>query len=117
VHRPIGQQHQDGRPHVTALAAAPAAAAPSAASATGTESETWAESRAETRTEAGAEARTEPQRAVVLGGLVAEMLQEFPPGMALGAVQGAALRGTGTEAEPGPAGEWFFWGSEWVAHA
>jgi hypothetical protein len=120
VHRPLGQQHQDGRSYVATPAAAAAATAPSAASATGSEAETGAETGAEARTETRAEARTEPwaeaQRAVVLGGLVAEVLEEFPPGMALGAMQGATLCGTGAESEAGPAGEWLFWGSEWVAH-
>jgi hypothetical protein len=54
--------------------------------------------------------------------VLAELFDEFPPGLPLGAVQGTSLDGaetdTGseTESEAGSSGEWSVGGSEWVAH-
>src|SRR5690349_15294188 len=85
VHRPLGQQRQDGRSHVAALAATRAAPAPSAAPATGSEAEARAEAWTEARTESGAES----ERAVVATGVIAQMLAEVSSGLAPCLVQGA----------------------------
>src|SRR5262249_13007116 len=114
VHRPLGEQGQDGRPHVTALAAIVAAATPSAPSSARAE----AEPGAEARPEAGAKARAETGTEALIAGLVAEVFEEFPSGLSPRAVQGAPLSGamTGAEAEAGVTGERSLGGSEWVAH-
>jgi hypothetical protein len=111
VHRPLGEERQDGRSHVTAAPAAGAAATPPAAPTARAEAE--AETRAETRAESGSETGAE-----VVAGVVAEVFAEFPSGLAPGVVQGAPVNRAGGEAESeaGPAAEWSLGGSEWVAH-
>ena len=83
VHRPLGQQRQDGRPHVAAASAAGAATTPSAAPSARAEAEARAEAGTESRPETGAEA--------LVAGVVAKVFEEFPPGLTPGVVQGAPV--------------------------
>jgi hypothetical protein len=116
VHRPLGQQRQNGCSHVTAPSAAGTAAAPPAASPA---SEAGAETGAETRAEATAETGAETEWSLVSACLVVtEVFDEFLSGMPPGAVHCTSLRGTGAEAEAEarPAGERSAGRSELVVH-
>jgi hypothetical protein len=115
VHRPPGEQYQDGRSHVAATSAARAAPTPTATWASETESETGAEATAET----GAEAGAETERSVVVCGLFAQVLEEFPPCVPLGAVQGPPLgraAGAKVESEAWASCERSAGRSEWSVH-
>jgi hypothetical protein len=123
VHRPFGQQRQDGCPHVTAASAAGTAATPSAATAA---AET--EPGPETGTEAGAEPRAETWPEALIAGVIAEVFAEFPSGLPPGVMQGTPSPASGwcpqcrtgvgadTESEARTTGEWSAGGSEWIGH-
>jgi hypothetical protein len=90
VHRSLGQQHQDGGPHVPAPSAAGAAATASAAAPParsgaepGPESgaEARPESGAEARPESGAEGGTEAQGPALVAGVVAQVREKLVPGV------------------------------------
>src|SRR6202008_4829178 len=82
------------------------------------------EAGTETRPEAGPETGAE----ALIAGVVAEVLAEFPSGLAPDVMHGTPLCGigigigTGAEAESGAesgaqaTGEWSVGGSEWIAH-
>jgi len=115
VHRSLGQQRQDGCPHVTAPSTARAATTASAASAT---SETGAETGAEAAPETGAKAGAETERPVRPAGVLAELFDEFLSRLVPGAVQRTSLCVTGCKAESQawPSGEWLARRSELVVH-
>jgi len=92
VHRPLGQQGQNGRADVTAAPAAAATAAPTAAPAA------RAEAGTEAGAEAGAEARPEPRRPVVAPGMIAEVFEELLASLPPGGVQGAPSPVSGWDA-------------------
>jgi len=73
VHRPFGEQFQDGGTHVTAFAAT-ASVTGSAATATAT---ARAESGAEARTEPGTEARAEFAGAKRTAAVITEVITQF----------------------------------------
>ncbi len=122
VHRPLGEQRQDGCADVATLAAAPSAAAATWAAATATE--TRSESgAAESTTEAGtAEAWSETgtERAVMAAAVV--LADRFAEPAACGAamfVDGATVDGCEPEAEAacvGPTLEGAAGGCEWGVH-
>ncbi|GFG86970.1 hypothetical protein MALGJ_36460 [Mycolicibacter algericus] len=117
MHRALGQQSQDGEPHVTtpAAVATPMPAAPGRTEAeteTGTPgTETGTEARAETVAELGAEpraeagalgivARVQAERPAGLGAVVAQLPAELAPGVPTRRVGGPALlRGGRSEPE------------------
>jgi hypothetical protein len=101
VHRPLGQQRQNCRAHVTAAPAA-AATTPSATPAAGAEAEPGAEARAETPTKP----RTETGAKALLAGVFTEVFAEFPSALPPGLVQRPAGDRSGAETESWPAGEW-----------
>jgi len=82
VHRSLGQQHQDGGPHVPAPSAAGAAATASAAAPpTRSEAEPGPESGAEARPESGAEGGTEAHGPALVAGVVAQVREKLVPGV------------------------------------
>jgi hypothetical protein len=111
VHRPLGEQHQDGGTDVTAAAASAVSAAPSTARPRAKPEAEAEPSRTETATEAG------PEWPVVADVVAPEIVAEFAPGLLAVFMQGAPfLR---VEAEPqgsGTAGERPVEVGEWVAH-
>jgi hypothetical protein len=82
VHRSLGQQHQDGGPHVPAPSAAGAAATASAAAPPARSgAEPGPESGAEARPESGAEGGTEAQGPALVAGVVAQVREKLVPGV------------------------------------
>jgi hypothetical protein len=121
VHRPFGQQLEDGGAHIAALTASSPAAATAARSAwaeaesaTGIESEleaaTWAEAAAGTEAGAWTEAviAVEAGTRVVLAQMVTKMLAEVAAGLPALLMKRAPI--AGPEAESARR-----WG-EWVGH-
>jgi hypothetical protein len=101
MHRPFGQQLEDGGAHVAALTASTAVSAASAASTPGPEtgSETWAKTGTEARTEPAAWAEAGTVVAIaVLTELLAELLTQL---VAVVATALTAIPTRGGEAEPG----------------
>jgi hypothetical protein len=97
VHRPVGEQLEDGGTHVTAPAASAATrpAAPAAAGSTGAEA-SGAEAEATTRTEAGTERRSEAE-AGVSAAVFTYVVAEDTTGLPALFVQRAAVAGTESE--------------------
>jgi hypothetical protein len=115
VHRPLGQQHQDGGADVaTAAAATRSATAPAAWTRTEAES-ARAEAPAETGPETRPEARAE--RAIVAGVITADKVAEFATGLPTVFMQ--CTPGMWVEAEAlssGATGERTLSMGEWVIH-
>jgi hypothetical protein len=122
VHRPLGEQHQDGGTNVTSTTASAVTAAAGAAAGR-TEAGTEA-TGAEALTEASAEARTEAgaERAVVTSVVTANMIAELASGLPALLSQGVALVRAEAEVRgSGPAGKWSAHMGpacfkEWVVH-
>jgi hypothetical protein len=119
VHRPLGQQHQNGGADVATAAARTVSAAPPTALA-GAEAES---AGAETPTEAGSETRTETrtetraERPVVAGIVTAGKVAELATGLPALLVQCTPSMGVEAEALcPGSTGERSLYMGEWVVH-
>jgi hypothetical protein len=115
VHRPLGQQHQNGGADVATAAARTVSAAPPTALA-GAEAES---AGSETPTEAGSETRTETraERPVVAGIVTADKVAELATG--LPALLVHCTPSMGVEAEAlcsGSTGERSLYMGEWVVH-
>jgi hypothetical protein len=115
VHRPLGQQHQDGGADVaTAAAVTRSATAPTARAGAEAES-AGTETPAETGPEAGPEARAE--RPVVAGGVTADGVAELATGLPTLFVQGTPCMRVEAEAlGAGACGERPAFMGEWVVH-
>jgi hypothetical protein len=115
VHRPLGQQHQNGGADVATAAARTVSAAPPTALA-GAEAES---AGAETPTEAGSETRTETraERPVVAGIVTAGKVAELATGLPALLVQCAPSMRVEAEALcSGSTGERSLYMGEWVVH-
>jgi hypothetical protein len=112
VHGPLGEQLEDCRTHVTALAAS--SATPAAATGTETEAgpaETGSTEAGTTEAEAGTEA-SEAGVATVLTHMVAEVAT----GLTALFVNCPTIDGAEAESAGGGWSEGAFWGCEWGVH-
>jgi hypothetical protein len=117
VHRPLGQQHQNGGADVATLATPARSATPSTAWA-GAEAQAESagtETPAETGPEAGPEARAEGP--VVAGVVTADVVAEIATGLPTLLVQGTPCMRVEAEAlGAGASGERPAFMGEWVVH-
>jgi hypothetical protein len=115
VHRPLGQQHQNGGADVATAAARTVSAAPPTALA-GAEAES---AGSETPTEAGSETRTETraERPIVAGIVTADKVAELATGLPALLVECTASMGVEAEALcSGTPGKFPFYMGKWVVH-
>jgi hypothetical protein len=121
VHRPLGQQLEDGRTHVAALAASASATAPATRTGWAAEAESKTTAGIEAELEAAAAAGTESEvvpetgvecvmSGILLTQVVAKVFAELSAGLTTLLMEGAAVTGAGAEAES--AGR----RCEWVGH-
>jgi len=114
VHRPLGQQHQDGGADI-ATAAAPAVSSTAWAGAEAKAESAGAETPAETRPETGPEARAE--RPVVAGVVTADIVAELATGLPTLFMQCTPCMGVEAEAlGSGAPGQWRAFIGEWVVN-